>query len=362
MSNVRIPHLEDLIFEGTGGFAVILDMLDNVFNNGLTGVNLTRKWDGAPAIICGQHPQTNQFFVSTKSFWNINSKVNYTVEDIKRNHPDSPGLQSKLFKCLTYLPELNIKGILQGDMMYEHKDLYRKDDHICFKPNIIEYKFHACSPIAKRIHESKIGIVFHTSYGPMMEANYNVDIGKLNLLSKNVWFRDASTYLSNHTFSTEDRNYIGSTMNAIHANLQCVRTSVVNWFQVNETLKTLTKQYINDIVRKGKQNYIGAPSLHNFITAKVSDSISEAVKQETKANRRMKLEAIHDFFFKNEEDIQLMCDAYNLTLEAKKFIMSKLDTGVVHEGFVVSTPGYAVKLVDRATFSYENFNSGKDWK
>ena len=39
------------------------------------GTNMTVKWDGAPAIICGVNPENGKFFVGTKSVFNKNPKV-----------------------------------------------------------------------------------------------------------------------------------------------------------------------------------------------------------------------------------------------------------------------------------------------
>ena len=49
-------------------------------------VNMTVKWDGAPAIICGINPENKKFFVGTKSVFNKTPKINYSVSDISRNH------------------------------------------------------------------------------------------------------------------------------------------------------------------------------------------------------------------------------------------------------------------------------------
>ena len=46
--------------------------------------NITVKWDGAPAIICGINPENGKFFVGTKSVFNVTPKINYTVRDIKQ--------------------------------------------------------------------------------------------------------------------------------------------------------------------------------------------------------------------------------------------------------------------------------------
>ena len=62
---------------------------------------VTVKWDGAPAIFAGVHPDTGKFFVSSKSLFNKNAKVNYTAADVDVNHQG--GLADKLKTALTYL-------------------------------------------------------------------------------------------------------------------------------------------------------------------------------------------------------------------------------------------------------------------
>ncbi|MFM7856879.1 MAG: DUF6267 family protein, partial [Flammeovirgaceae bacterium] len=68
----------------------------------------------SPAIFTGINPENGKFFVGTKGVFAKNAKLNYTPEDIDENHP-VPGLNKKLKIALEYLPELNIKGVIQGD-------------------------------------------------------------------------------------------------------------------------------------------------------------------------------------------------------------------------------------------------------
>ena len=84
-------------------------------------VNMTVKWDGAPAIICGINPENGKFFVGTKSVFNKNPKVNYTNSDISKNH--SGELATKLSIALKELKRLGIKGVLQGDFLFSQSDL-----------------------------------------------------------------------------------------------------------------------------------------------------------------------------------------------------------------------------------------------
>jgi hypothetical protein len=50
-------------------------------------------------------PENGKFFVGTKGVFNVNPKLNYTDEDIDRNH-SSEGLNKKLKVALRYLPKI----------------------------------------------------------------------------------------------------------------------------------------------------------------------------------------------------------------------------------------------------------------
>jgi len=161
-------------------------------------VNVTTKWDGAPAIFVGTNPENGKFFVGTKGVFAKNAKLNYTDKDIDRNHP-AEGLNDKLKVALRYLPKLGIKGVLQGDMMFTKGDLKKEtidgEKYITFQPNTIVYAIPADSKLAQSMMAAQLGVVFHTSYTGKtisdMKASFNVDIGKLST-TKDVWFRDAS--------------------------------------------------------------------------------------------------------------------------------------------------------------------------
>jgi hypothetical protein len=93
--------------------------------------------------------------------------LNYSVEDIKKNYPDS-GVADKLIDAFNYLKPMNIKGVFQGDLLYTTTG--RKEEtiggirYITFRPNTIVYAVPVDSPAGISIKASKIGIVFHTKY------------------------------------------------------------------------------------------------------------------------------------------------------------------------------------------------------
>ena len=124
--NVHLEHLEDAIInDGSKGGENAINFLksirDMLAGSSRAKVNMTVKWDGAPAIICGINPENGKFFVGTKAVFNKNPKVNYTTGDIRKNH--SGDLGEKLSVALRELSRLGITGVLQGDFLYTQSDL-----------------------------------------------------------------------------------------------------------------------------------------------------------------------------------------------------------------------------------------------
>ena len=169
--NKHLEHLEDeLINYGYGGYVASKDLIQN-FVDELGGrptgrVTVTTKWDGAPAVVCGIDPESKQFFVGTKSVFNKKEpKINFTEEDIDKNHGEIPDLAEKLKYCLKYFPELNIRGVIQGDLLFTDKDVATKnidgDRYYTATPNTLTYAWPADSDLGKAVHTAKIGAVFH---------------------------------------------------------------------------------------------------------------------------------------------------------------------------------------------------------
>ena len=140
--NLHLEHLEDSLFnEGSKGVkdAILFceSLLDMVEGNSKSRVNVTVKWDGAPAIFAGVNPENGKFFVGTKSVFNkTNPKINYTTDDIRKNHQG--GLVDKLETALKHLPKLGIKGVLQGDMMFTDdvdEQTIDGESYLTFTPN-----------------------------------------------------------------------------------------------------------------------------------------------------------------------------------------------------------------------------------
>ena len=79
--NVHLEHIEDEVLNGgVNGARSAINFLQALRNmlagHSDTKVNVTTKWDGAPAIFCGINPENGKFFVGTKGVFNANPKLN----------------------------------------------------------------------------------------------------------------------------------------------------------------------------------------------------------------------------------------------------------------------------------------------
>ena len=126
-ANTHLTHLEELVLtKGEQGYTTargfITDLLSHLQGKSKRRVGTTVKWDGAPAMFVGKHPDTGKFFVGTKSIFNKEPKINYNKNDVELNHGHAPGLADKLKKALQILPSLGITIVerLPSDLVLEY--------------------------------------------------------------------------------------------------------------------------------------------------------------------------------------------------------------------------------------------------
>ena len=125
-----MEHLEDNILnngvEGTRDSINFLRSLrDMLAGTAKSKVNVTVKWDGAPAVFAGIDPSDGKFFVAKKGIFNKNPKVYKTNADVDAD--TSGDLNTKLKLALAELPKLGIKGariegIRDGGRMSQEAD------------------------------------------------------------------------------------------------------------------------------------------------------------------------------------------------------------------------------------------------
>ena len=393
-ANLHLEHLEDNIFNfGVNGTRQSIDFLrslrDMLAGQSQSKVNVTTKWDGAPAVICGINPENGKFFVGTKSVFNKEGKLNYTDDDIDRNHPGG-GLNEKLKIALAFLPKLGIKGILQGDLLFTKGDIETDtidgQKYIKFQPNTIVYAVPIDSVMAKRMLASQMGIVFHTSYSgrtiDTLKASFNIDIGNLTQ-TKDVWFRDASFVDASGTatFTDKETQAVTSLLSQAGRVFQTINPVVLNRIS-SGLFKEQIKTFNNTKIRSGQK--VTNTSQHvseliKYIEDKLNKEIISAKKEDTKKKRIAEKNEVMRFYRSSSNQLKSIFDLMNLIVDAKLMIIRKLesikssvDTFVrTEDGYRVTGPegfvavdrisGGALKLVDRLEFSQTNFNAAKNW-
>lgn len=381
--NVHLEHMEDEIFNnGYAGFkkavAAARGVMEALAANSPSSHEITVKWDGAPAIVCGIDPSTGKFFVGTKSVFNVTPKLNFTDADIDLNHP-SPGLNEKLKLALKYLPKIGIKGILQGDLMFDSGSLIRnKIDGktvLTFTPNTITYAVDPASALGKRIAGAKMGIVFHTAYEgnsiATASAKFNPDLSGLRQ-TKDVWFDNATLRVADGSglFSLEERQAIETAITNLESTASALKT-VMNSIAKNQGVKDAIKMYVNSLVARGSlTSHADVNDMLAFLGAKAQ------AKRKTKMTKPT---PSMDWIKRNRNQIARVFALHNQLANLKLDVVKKLASmsGKIGtfirdgKGYRVTAPegfvaidrmsNQAVKLVDRLDFSRSNFTVPKNW-
>lgn len=402
--NLHLEHIEDEIinFGVPGGRAAInfIQSLRDMFaGEARSPVDISVKWDGAPAIFAGIDPEDEKFFVGTKGVFAKNPKLVKSTADLDK-HGYSGGLRDKLQIALKELPKLGFKGVLQGDMMFTQSDLETTtigdEDYITFQPNTIVYAIPVGSPLAKQIKAAKLGVVWHTTYSggkvlADMKASFGADVSGFRK-SKNVWYDDA-TYRDvsgKMLFTKKDTTEITRYLSRAGTVFQRINARGLKRFLdmqaslAGAAVGSSFKTYSNTKVRAGEKVTDSRSHARGYAryfedwwkTNQIDKVKQAATKKQKTALMNQHLRVIRQ----SQATLIQVIEFQGHILDAKEFIVNKLDTGARRlartfiktkngykvtpdEGYVVvdRLKGSAVKLVDRLEFSYNNFTAIKNW-
>jgi hypothetical protein len=397
--NLHLEHLEDEIINyGVDGGRAAINFLrslrDMLAGSSRSSVNMTVKWDGAPAIFAGIDPEDDKFFVAKKSVFNVNPKLYKTSAEIDADL--SGALNSKFKIALAEFSKLGIKGVLQGDLMFTDDVETETIDGISyytFQPNTIVYAVPVDSDLGKTINKAKIGIVWHTTYTgdalQDMKASFGANISSLNT-SASVWMDDA-TYKDvsgKATFNEKETEKITSTLSQVGSTFRKINGPTLRKFlalqesMTGALVSASLKTYNNSKVRVGEK--ISNPKAHaqgyvKWVESSIQKQIDKAksAKGKDKYTNTQKQYVIE--IKKHVRNLEQIITFQNLLVDAKMQIVQKLnsvkgltDTFIkTKNGFKVTNPegyvaidrvsGGAVKLVDRMEFSFNNFTAIKAW-
>ena len=383
--NLHLEHLEDEIlnFGIAGGRSSIqfLQALRDMFQGGSgSKLNVTVKWDGAPAVFAGPHPETGKFFVATKSLFRkrkADTAYYHTNADI--NADKSGELASKLQVALSEFSKLGMTEILQGDLMFTN-DVSTMDidgeSYYTFQPNTILYAVAVNSKLGKEIKSAKIGVVWHTTYKGDSIENLKASFGaKIPGKSSAVWQDDAKyqDVSGKANFTAADTVRVTKILSQAGSQFQRIDAASFNKFlrwQSTVPPGVGFKSYLNTYTRAGKP----LPASGKAVQMYFKHFNDWWLKNKGEKNLKMHLAEIR----KATNALKNVVDFMRFLLQAKMMIVKKLNeakgiartfvktpTGlkvVNPEGYVaIDKTGGAVKIVDKLEFSFNNFTVAKNW-
>jgi hypothetical protein len=327
-------------------------------------------------MFVGINPDNGRFFVGTKSVFNKDPKINYTDEDIELNHGHAPGLADKLSRALKVLPILGIKGILQGDFMFDDSTLKTQDidgvKHYTFRPNTITYAVEADSQLGKQLEAAEFGIVFHTAYKSLDSgAEFGANVSGLRRTPA-VWFDDA--------FFKDTTGTVLLTNDEAKKVASLIKSADSINVDYDKLPSVLLNTYINSEIRSNQFLDNPKKSFETFKTWVQSKINKKIDKLKSERGKQKAIETGEAQIASIDEASQDIINVFNLSkllAEAKLVFVRKYNNAVYNTkhfkddgqgGLAVTAPegyvaidrfGNGVKLVDRLEFSRANFAMDK---
>ena len=399
MANVtqlkHLEHLEDeMLNYGVKGCHASVNFLKELMKMlgkkaDATGF-LQTKWDGAPSVICGTSPSSGMFFVGTKSVFNkTEPKMCFTEEQIDIWYEGD--LATKLKYSLRYFQELNIDGVIQGDLLFTDDTLDTKTvdgtQYYMFRPNTITYAAPVDSPLGKQIRSAKIGVVFHTHYTGSVLAEMQARAGAKVASSKDVICIQNDTPINKVTLTTTEIADLNRHISKIERMCQIcgpfLDDLVSNFGNTGDKkfhISTYLKPFFNAEIRDRRNIGNIDETIHalvNFYDAKMQ---KELAKIKTVPNRVKKANLVYqseNYLLDNVYKFKAMLALYKEFQMIKQKIIDKLDhleqfktfvqtengyKVTTPEGYVLHQDGSMIKLVNRLEFAYNNFTLQKQWR
>ena len=395
--NTHMEHIEDNILNGgVNGARESLNFLrairDMLAGSTTSSVNISVKWDGAPAIFCGTDPSDGKFFVAKKGIFNKNPKVYKSIEDV---HADTSGdLANKLSTAFNLLKNSGIKDVIQGDFLFSKADIssrrFEDGKYLTFHPNTIVYAIPYSSPLVNEVMSSQIGIVWHTRYKGKNFENMNAEFGvKIadSIKAQGVWSVDAlyQDTSGTATMTKKETDTVTKILSDAGKVFQKLNPSTLNGISENDELLMRMKTFLNTKVRAGKKITNVRKTVdemieyfHNFFKGETDKR--KSAKGKDAVNLR-KQDVMRFFSKTNKSQLANILTLMNHFVDAKLILIKQMNQTAqlktflsTEDGFkVTGQEGYvaidklgknAVKLVDRMEFSKANFSDKikKGWQ
>ena len=345
--DARIEHLEDLVFEkGTRGIRDAVEIMRHAAED--TRGTTTVKWDGKPAIVFGRKPDgtfvlTDKSGFGAKGYDGLATSPEHIARMMAMRSGDRTeliGLYQKLFPLLRAATPENMRGFVQGDLLYTNTPPEEAGAYV-FRPNFVEYKIPASSKLGQRIGRSEVGVAVHTRYRDVDAAPEAIKQVTLNevpgLLLIEPSVKDIRNVELNAGLVKQLSQIVSSQGTAIDSlfNPADLRAAGIT------DLPQLCKRYINSRITSNYDNL-----LHGFgdwlktnVTPRKFNNIVEYLQSPRT----------------NMAGITAAFTAFLLLHDIKTDMLAQLDRQQPgQEGWVLATPAGRAKLVNRFGFSAGN--------
>ncbi len=397
MANVtqlkHLEHLEDEMLnygvEGCMAAVSFLKELRKMLGHQESSGFMQTKWDGAPSVICGTHPETGLFFVGTKSVFNkTEPKICYSDELIDTWYDGD--LAEKLKYSLKYFSELNIQGVVQGDLLFTtdlKKERVNGEELYTFRPNTITYGIPVSHDIGKKASRAKIGVVFHTHYTGDELATMQARAGARVQGSSEALVVQNDTPMDRVGFSRSEMSkfdgYISKIERMCHICGDFLDELVDAQGKTGDAkfhISSFLKPFFNDQIRNARNIGNIDEAMYDLLNFYEEKTNKELSKIKTVANLTKKRNLVYgsqNYVVNNVYKFKAMIALYKELQAVKQMVIDKLDhleefrtyvqtdkgyKVTTPEGYVLHKDGSMIKFVNRLEFAYNNFTLQKQWR
>jgi len=397
MANIKqlkhLEHLEDEMLnygvEGCMAAVSFLKELRKMLGRQENAGFMQTKWDGAPSVVCGVDPITEAFFVGTKSVFNkTEPKLCFTEEIIDEYYQGD--LAEKLKYALKYFIDLNIDGVIQGDLLFTtdiRKETVNGEQLYTFRPNTITYGIPVDHPIGKAAGRAKIGVVFHTHYTGDELATMQARAGAKVDGSTDVLVVKNDTPMHRVGFSKTEMQKFDNYISKIERMCKICGDFLDELVGATGTtgdakfhIASYLKQFFNNEIKNARNISNIDESLYdlaNFYHAKMSKELAKIKTVANLTKKRNLVYASEKYLVDNVYKFKSMLALYKELQAVKQMVIDKLDhleefrtfvqtdkgyKVTTPEGYVLHKDGSMIKFVNRLEFAYNNFTIEKKWR
>ena len=397
MSNIKqlkhLEHLEDEMLnygvDGCKAAVSFLKELRKMLGKQETAGFMQTKWDGAPSVICGTHPEHGYFFVGTKSVFN-KTEPKICSSEAKIDMLYSGDLAEKLKFSLKYFKELGITGVVQGDLLFT-TDIKREtidgEQLFTFQPNTITYGIPVDHDIGKRANKAKIGVVFHTHYSGNVLSEMQALAGANIEGSTDVLVIKNDTPMHRVGLSSTEMNKFDAHVSKIERMCRVCGDFLDKLVDAQGKtgdakfhISSFLKPFFNDQVRNARSIGNIDEAMYDMLNFYEEKTSKELAKIKTVANLTKKRNLVYDsqnYVVDNVYKFKAMLALYKEIQAVKQMVIDKLDhleefrtfvqtdkgyKVTTPEGYVLHKDGSMIKFVNRLEFAYNNFTLQKQWR